>query len=445
MLVLEWSATSAPERGRGRRVLSARRTIHHRSTTKDASAMSTTAATVDDTPVARLPSVIYVLAAGVFLMGTTEFVVAGILPEIADGLNVSVADAGLMITVFAVGMIVGTPSMAILTLRLSRRLTLTLALAVFAVGHLIVAVTDSFAMVLGARFLTALATGAFWAVAAVVGAQAAGPDKSSKALGIVLGGGMLANVIGVPIGAFAGQAIGWRGPFWALAALAVVAAVVIYRQVPEDRDARSVPSVRAELAGLRDVRVWLVLAGAAIVCGSSLAAYSFIVPLLTENTGLSPSAVPLVLVGYGVGAFIGSNLGGTLGARRPFAVLFTSATATLLVLVALALLSHNVVATIVLVVLLGLFGMSTNPILVGMAVRYADQAPTLASALSTASFNAGTAVGSWIAGRALATSLGATGPIVVGAGVASLYFLPLVLLVRQERLPAAGMNVEASE
>ncbi|MXP23544.1 MFS transporter [Gordonia sp. HNM0687] len=402
--------------------------------------MSTTAATVDDTRVGRLPSVIYVLAAGVFLMGTTEFVVAGILPEIADGMNVTVAHAGLMITVFAVGMIVGTPSMAILTLRLSRRLTLTLALAVFAVGHLIVAVTDSFAVVLGARFLTALATGAFWAVSAVVGAKAAGPARASKALGIVLGGGMLANVIGVPIGAFAGQAIGWRGPFWALAVLAVVAAVVIYRQVPADRDPNSTPSVRAELSGLRDMRVWLVLAGAAIVCGSSLAAYSFIAPLLTQNTGLSPSAVPLVLVGYGVGAFVGSNLGGSFGARKPFAVLFTSATATLLVLVALALLSHNVVATIVLVVLLGLFGMSTNPILVGMAVRFADQAPTLAAALSTASFNAGTAVGSWLAGRALATSLGATGPIVVGAGVAALYFLPLLLLFRREGAVAMRSN-----
>ncbi|MUN08606.1 MFS transporter [Agromyces luteolus] len=381
----------------------------------------------------RLPFVVSVLAAGVFLMGTTEFVVAGILPEIADGLGISVPDAGLMITVFALGMIVGTPTMAIVTLRLSRRLTLAVTLVVFAIGHLLVAVTSSFPVILGARFLTAVATGAFWAVAAVVAAQAAGPVRSSKALGIVLGGGMLANVIGVPLGAFAGQSIGWRGPFWVLAIVAALAAVVIYRQVPREPPAGAVPSVRAEVASLRDIRIWLVLAGAAIVCGSSLAVYSFISPLLTENAGLPAHAVPLVLVGYGLGAFVGSNLGGTLGATRPLTVLFSSATATLLVLAGLVVYSDDAGVTVVLIVLLGLFGMSTNPILIGMAVRYADRAPTLASALSTASFNAGTAVGSWLAALSLGAQNGAGGPLLVGTGIAALYFVPLGLLVRWQR------------
>ncbi|BAK33933.1 drug resistance transporter [Microlunatus phosphovorus NM-1] len=398
--------------------------------------MRTTASSV--TKSGRLPSVIYILAVGVFLMGTTEFIVAGILPEIADDLGTSVANAGLMITVFAIGMIVGTPTMAILTLKLPRRVTLTLALVVFAIGHIIVAITTHFWLILGARFLTALATGAFWAVAAVVGAKVAGPELASRALGIVLGGGMLANVIGVPLGAFAGQLIGWRGPFWALAVAALAAAVVVYRHVPADPQSGPVPSVRAEITSLRDGRIWLVLAGCAIVCGSSLAAYSFISPLLTENTGLAASAVPLVLVGYGLGAFVGTNVGGRLGASRLYAVLFVSATATFLVLVALCLFSHHSVVTVGLVVLLGLFGMSTNPVLIGMAVRYADRAPTLASALSTASFNAGTAAGSWIAGFAIESSLGATGPVLVGACIAALYFVPLAILFSRKRAAARG-------
>lgn len=380
----------------------------------------------------RLPFVTYVLTAGVFLMGTTEFVVAGILPEIAHDLGISVANAGLMITVFAIGMIVGTPAMAIATLKLSRRLALTLSLVVFALGHVIVALSSDLTVILAARFLTALATGAFWAVAAVVGAKAAGPALASKALGIVLGGGMLANVIGVPIGAFAGQVVGWRGPFWALAALSLIAAAVVWQQVPADPASGPVASVRAEIASLRDVRIWLVLAGAAIVCGSSLAVYSFISPLLTENTGLDASAVPLVLVGYGLGAFAGSNLGGSLGAKYPYQVLFASAAMTLLVLAGLFFFSHNAVVTIGLIVLLGLFGMSTNPILIGMAVRFAEGAPTLASALSTASFNLGTAIGSWIAALALETSLGASGPVLVGTIVAAFYFVPLTLLLRRE-------------
>jgi predicted MFS family arabinose efflux permease len=401
------------------------------------------ASTPSASETSRLPLLIYVLAAGVFLMGTTEFIVAGILPEIATDLGVSVADAGLMITVFAVGMIVGTPLMAIATLKLQRRLALSLSLVVFAIGHLVVALASSFPLVLGMRFVTALATGAFWAVAAVVAAKAVGPRRSSRALGIVLGGGMLANVIGVPLGAFAGQSVGWRGPFWALAALALVAVVPILKQVPIESGNAPVPSVKAEIAGLRDLRIWLVLGGAAIVCGSSLAAYSFISPLLTENTGMAPSAVPLVLLAYGVGALIGSNLGGALGTHRPYGVLFTAAAATFLVLVGLALFSHSPTATVLLVFLLGLFGMSTNPILIGKAVGYADEAPTLASALSTSAFNVGTAVGSWIGGIALESALGATGPVVVGAAIAALYFLPLSALVVRDRRAARESVVDA--
>lgn len=381
----------------------------------------------------RLPLVVYVLAAGVFLMGTTEFVVAGILPEIAGDLNVTVADAGLTITVFAIGMIVGTPTMAIATLRMPRRLALGLALLVFAAGHVIVALSSDLTVVLAARFLTALATGAFWAIAAVVGAKAAGPAASSRALGIVLGGGMLANVIGVPLGSFAGQSIGWRGPFWALALLAVLAAVMVYRQIPADPPSQATPSVRAEIASLRDLRIWLTLSGCAVVCGSSMAVYSFISPLLTDEAGLAASAVPVVLVGYGLGAMAGTTLGGRLGTTQPYPVLFTAAVATFVVLVALYLFSGNPVITVGLIVLLGLFGMATNPILIGMAVRYADHAPTLASALSTSSFNFGTAVGSWIAGYALETTLGAAGPVLVGACVAALYLVPLGVLFVKDR------------
>ncbi|QZY52402.1 MFS transporter [Leucobacter tenebrionis] len=379
-----------------------------------------------------MSAVTYVLAAGVFLMGTTEFIVAGILPEIAADLGISVASTGLMITVFAVGMIVGTPVMTIATLKLQRRLTLTLALLVFAIGHVIVAVSSNFPVILAARFLTALATGAFWAVAAVVAAKAAGP-AASKALGIVLGGGMLANALGVPLGAFAGQAIGWRGPFWGLAMLALLAAALILRLVAKDSTAGPIPSVRAELASLKDVRVWLVLAGCAIVCGSSLAAYSFISPLLTENTGLPAVSVPLILVAYGIGALVGSLLGGRLGTTHQYPLLFTSAAATFLVLVLLALFSHQPAATIILITLLGLFGMSTNPVLIGKAVGYAEHAPTLASALSTSSFNVGTAIGSWIAGYALESALGTTGPVVVGAAIAALYFIPLGILFAKDR------------
>ncbi|MDP9868362.1 MULTISPECIES: MFS transporter [Streptosporangium] len=377
---------------------------------------------------ARLPLVVHVLALGTFLMLTTEFVVAGLLPEIAGDLRVSVPQAGLLITVFAVGMIIGAPLMAMLTLRMPRRLTLILALGVFAAGHLVVAVGSGFAPLLAARSVTALATGAFWAVANVAASRVAGPAASSRALGLVGAGGMLANVVGVPLGAFAGQLVGWRGPFWVLAVLAMAAAGLIARTVPHDGGEHRAVSVRAEVAALRSGRLWLVLAACATTTGGVLSAYSYIAPLLTGQAGIAAGLVPLVLVGFGIGALAGSLVGGRLGDARPHTTTIAAAAGATVLLLALCLLSGHAWATVVLVALLGFFGLGANPVLISLSVRSAGQAPTLASALSVSAFNLGTAVGTWIAGRALGSSLEATGPVVVGTAIAALTLIPTITI-----------------
>ncbi|WP_345665580.1 MFS transporter [Streptomyces venetus] len=393
-------------------------------------------------PSARLPLVVYVLALGTFLMGTTEFVVAGLLPEIAGDLQVSVARTGLMITVFAVGMIVGAPLMAMLTLRLPKRLTLMLALGVFAAGHVIVALGSNFTLVLAARFLTAIATGAFWAVANVAAARAAGPAASSRALGIVGAGAMLANVVGVPLGAFAGQLMGWRGPFWVLAVLAAAAVVLIARTVPHDGGDQQAVSIRSELTALRSGRLWLVLAACATTTGGVLAAYSYISPLLTDRSGLASGIVPLVLVGFGLGALAGSLVGGRLGDRRPHTVTLVAAAGATLLLLAISVLAGYAVPTIILVALLGFFGLGANPVLMSLAVRFARQAPALASALTVSAFNLGTAIGSWLAGLTLDTPLGSTGPAVVGTAVSALTLIPTtaIALTRRHRSAASRLS-----
>ncbi|GAA0977438.1 MFS transporter [Nocardiopsis tropica] len=387
----------------------------------------------------RLPFVVYALALGTFLMLTTEFVVAGILPGIAADVRVSVARAGMLITVFAVGMIVGAPLMAMLTLRMPQRVTLVLALGVFALGHVIVAVGCDFGMLLAARFLTALATGAFWAVAAVVATRVAGPGAGSRAVGVVNAGGMLATVLGVPLGAFAGQLVGWRGTFWALAVLAVVAMPVIARHVPRDGGHRPV-SIRSELTALRSGRLWLALAACAATTGGVLAAYSYVAPLLTGQTGIPSGLVPLVLAGFGVGSLLGSVVGGRLGDTRPHTVTIVAPSATALILLTLCLVSSAPVPTTILLVLLGLFGLGANPVLISLAVRYAAHAPTLGSSLSVAAFNFGTAAASWIGGIALGTGLGTTGPLVVGTAIAALTLIPATALavIRRRRDTAAG-------
>ncbi|MEV6759707.1 MFS transporter [Streptomyces sp. NPDC051105] len=383
----------------------------------------------------KLPLVVWVMSAGTFLMGTTEFVIAGLLPEMAGDLGVSVARTGLLITAFAVGMIVGAPLMAIATLRLPQRSTLVMALVIFSVGHVIAALSSSFTILLAARVVTALATGAFWSVGAVVATAAAGPAASSRALGVMNGGMTIANVIGVPLGAWAGQFIGWRGPFWVLAVLSAAAAPAVLRLMPAV-ERHEVPSIRAEFAALRQGRIWLALSAAALLMGGVMAAYSYISPLLTDRAGIPSGAVALVLVGFGVGALLGTTAGGRFGDRRPSATTLTGAALTALVLLLLVPLSTSAVATVILVVLMGLTGFTVVPVVTALAVRFGGSAPTLAAALTVSAFNTGTAVGSWAAGISLDSSLGLTGPPLVGAVVATLTLVPLTVLALR-RTPRA--------
>ncbi|MFD0475025.1 MFS transporter [Nonomuraea thailandensis] len=299
---------------------------------------------------ARLPLVVHVLAVGTFLMITTEFVVAGLLPEIAADLRVSVPQAGLLITVFAA-------------------------------GHLVVAVGSGFGLLLAARFVTALATGAFWAVANVAAGRAAGPAASARALGLVGAGGMLANVVGVPIGAFAGQLAGWRGAGRLRDHDRRGAVGLLLHSAAADRPGRC--RGRARAAGSRRLR----------------------------------PRVPGRLAG-----------GGRLGDARPHTTTIAAAAGAAVLLAAICLLPAHAGATVVLVVLLGFFGLGANPVLISLSVRFAGDAPTLASALSVSAFNAGTAAGSWLAGRALDSALGATGPAAVGAAIAALTLIPTITI-----------------
>lgn len=384
----------------------------------------------------RLPLVVYVLALGTFLMLTTEFVVAGILPEVAGDLGVSLPRAAQLITVFALGMIIGAPAMTLATMRLSKRLTLVLALVVFVAGHVVVAVSADFTVLLAARFVTAVATGAFWAVAAVVATRAAGPAAGARALGIVSAGGALATVLGVPVGAFIAQVTGWRGTFWVLAVAAAAAAVLVARLVPRDPARESQQTVRGLLAGLRSGRLWLALLACLTTTGGVLAAYSYISPILTDRAGVAPTLVPLVLTCFGIGSFAGTILAGRFGDAHPGLVTILTPAVTIGLLVAITLTADAPIVMTVLVVLLGLFGLSANGVLIHFAVRYAGPAAALGSALAVSAFNVGTALGTEAAGVALTSSLGLAGPATIGAVIVSLTLIPAAALAVLRRRAA---------
>ena len=392
-------------------------------------------ASVLRTPRSTLPPVVPLLALGAFLMCTTEFVIAGLLPQMADDFGVRPSRVGLLITAFAVGMIVGAPVMALATLRLPKRATLVLALATFAAGHVIAAISGSFELLLSARVLTAVVTGAFWSVASVVATRAAGPDASSRALGVMGSGVAFATVLGVPLGSLAGEHLGWRGTFWALAALAVVAAAVIGRYTPGDASGAAV-AVRSELRALRSVRLWLLLGATVLVMGGCMGTFSFISPLLTERSGIRSGLVPLVFVCFGLGSMIGTNGVGRFADRRPIATFVACALAAGVILVLLVPLSANPVTAVVVLTFLGAVTMAIPPVATGLSLRLAGSAPTLAAAFAVSAFNGGIAAGSSVGGHTLDTSLGATGPAVVGAVMVALGLIPLAALARRRARPS---------
>lgn len=380
----------------------------------------------------RLPFVVPLLAVGTFLMSTSENIVAGLLQEMSADLDVTVAQVGLLITAFAVGMIVGAPVMAVATLRLPRRATLIAALVVFALGHVVAALSTGFTVVVVARVATAVATGAFWSVASVVATNAAGPARSSRALGVMMSGVGLATVAGVPLGSLAGQLIGWRGSFWALAALAGVTAVVIRRYAPADGP-REQQSATAEIRSLLTGRILLLVTATILITGSYMGAFAYVSPLLTDRTGLPLWAVPIVLVCFGVGALIGTNVAGRRADTRPMSTFIGAAAGVGVVLALLVPLSAFAVPTVVLVVLLGVTGMAVPPVATGLAVRFAPSAPTLAAAVAVAAFNLGIAIASWVESVALDGPLGVTAPETIGVVLVALGLVPLALLAVRTR------------
>lgn len=393
--------------------------------------LDSTSATVQVAPPksasTRLPAIVWLLGAIAFIMGTTELIVAGLLPQISTAFDVTPGDAGLLITVFAVGMVIGAPTMALATLRLPRKATLILALLVFAIGHVVAAMTDVFAVILVARFVAAVATGTFWALGAVVATAAAGPGAGARAMGVMVGGVTVANIVGVPLGTLFGQDLGWQAPMWILAGLAVVSAALLWWRLPASSDTSAAPRIGDELALLRNGRLWITYLAVGLMQASFVAVYSYVAPLLTDRAGIAESVVPWVMMAYGVGALAGTTLGGRLGDRHPYRVLIPSIAALALTIGAILVWGEHPVVVVPLFALLGLFGLIGNPILISQAMATVGGAGVLPMALTTAWFNVGIAAGSWLGGVAL-TAGGVTGPPAVGLVIAVAALFPVVIL-----------------
>ncbi|GAA3692085.1 MFS transporter [Nonomuraea antimicrobica] len=381
------------------------------------------------------PLALAALALGAFAVGTTEVVIAGLLPQVASGFGVSVPAAGLLVSGYALGMVVGAPALTVLGNRLPRKTMLLALAALLVVGSLLCAVSGSYGVLMTARVLSALAGGAFVGVASVVAAGLVPAEKKAAAIAKVFMGLSLANVLGVPAGTAIGQEFGWRTAFWMVSAVGVIVMAGLAAFVPH-RTRRENQHGGLGLAAFRNGRLWLALLVTALGWAPFLAVVTYIVPLLTEVTGLDASAVPFVLVLVGVGMLAGSPLGGRLADQALMPTVYAVLAAVTLVSVLLVPAVQSPVTAVVALALFGMAGAATIPPFQARVLSMADGARDLASAANVSAFNVGNAAGPFLGGLAIEAGLGYTSVLWVAAalGAAGLLVAPLTRAPAMQRV-----------
>lgn len=397
-----------------------------------------------------MPIGLIALALGGFGIGLTEFVIMGLLPQVAADFQVTEASAGWLISGYALAVVVGALLLTAAVTRLKRKPVLAALMVLFIAGNLVSAIAPDYALMMVGRIIAALAHGAFFGIGAVVAASMVGPTKKAGAIAIMFTGLTAANVLGVPFGTMLGQAAGWRSTFWAITAIGVLALVGILTLVPQtgagqtgagpaaDSAADSASGgLRGELRAFRSGQVWLSIFVTILGYGGMFGAFTYIAFTLTEVTGFSATTVPWLLIIFGVGLFIGNTVGGKAADRNVDRTLLVVLAALVVVLVGFAFTAVSQPLTIASMVLLGGFGFATVPGLQMRVMKYADSAPTLASGANIGAFNVGNALGAWLGGVTISAGLGYTAPIWAGAGV-SLLGLGVMVVAAAAAKRAAG-------
>ena len=388
-----------------------------------------------------MPVALYALAAGAFGIGTTEFVIMGLLMQVAADLKVSIATAGLLISGYALGVFVGAPVLTVATSRMPRKTVLIGLMAIFTLGNLCCALAPNYTLLLLARVVTALAHGTFFGVGAVVATGLVAADRRASAISIMFTGLTIATLLGVPAGAWLGLHFGWRSTFWAVAAIGVVAMIVIAALVPAGRDNSAGIALRDELRAIANPAVLLGLLMTVFGFAGVFTVFTYILPILTEVTGFAESAVSPILLVFGIGLIAGNLLGGKLADRKLMPALLLTLVVLIAVLGVMTFALHNKVLTVAFVGLLGVAAFATVPPLQLWVLHKANDAQSLASSLNIGAFNLGNALGAWLGGVVVARGPG-LGALTWVAALVTLAGLMVALWGRQrdiseERLPAA--------
>lgn len=379
----------------------------------------------------RIP--LYALAASAFAIGTTEFVIMGILPDVARDLGVSLPAAGWLVSGYALGVAFGAPLMAALTGGLKRKTALQLLMLLFIVGNIGSALADSYSGVLISRIVTSFTHGAFFGIGAVVAAGLVPPERRASAVALMFSGLTLANVIGVPIGTIIGQEFGWRATFVGVTLLGVIAQLALWWLLPAQlqADAERV-SMRREMVVLRNPLVLIALATTVLGFGGVFAVFTYITPLLQEISGFSDKAVAGILLLFGVGLTVGNLWGGRLADTHPLRALRLELAALAIIMVVFSFVLSIQWLTILTIFIWGVAAFATVPALQMQIVAKAEAAPNLASTLNIGAFNIGNALGAWLGGLMLIQGWGLTTLPWVAATMATGALLLVVLSLQLE-------------
>lgn len=388
-----------------------------------------------------MPIAVYALTAGAFGIGTTEFVIMGLLLQVAADLGVSVATTGLLISGYALGVFVGAPVLTLATRKLPRKQVLIRLMAIFTLGNIACALAPSYGLLMAARIVTSLAHGTFFGVGSVVATSLVPEDRKASAIAVMFTGLTIATLLGVPAGAWLGLHFGWRATFWTIAGIGVVAMLVLARFVPADRGAVEVAPLRQELATLTDPQVLLGLAMTVLGFGGVFAVFTYIQPILVEITGFSQEAVSPILLLFGLGLIVGNMLGGKLADRNlPVALLATTATLAIVLFAMTAALRSPIAVTI----FVGLIGAAAFATVAPLQMRVLDKAGpagrNLASSLNIAAFNLGNAFGAWLGGVTIEHGPGLAAVTWVAALVPLASLVLAVISLRLDRRPQVALQ-----
>lgn len=386
-----------------------------------------------------MPVSLLALALSAFAIGTTEFVIMGLLPEVAKDLQVSIPSAGWLISGYALGVAIGAPIMALLTAKLPRKRTLILLMAIFIVGNILCALAYTYNLLMLARIVTALCHGAFFGIGAVVAASLVAPGKQASAVALMFTGLTLANVLGVPLGTWFGQMFGWRATFWGVSVIGILAFIGLIISLPTNRDEKPV-NLASEFSALKNGKLWLSLLMTVFFAAAMFALFSYIAPLLLEVTGITDRGVSWTLFLIGAGLTVGNILGGRLADWR---VSFSLILSFSLIAIFSLLFTWTAYTLLMAEITLFLWAIATFATVPGLqinVVRHGKDAPNLVSTLNISAFNVGNALGAWVGGAVIQKGYGLTAVPVSAAALAVVGLVICLITFRGTRAQGQPVN-----